>query len=111
MSGALTFAKFVEFLKRSTVRGDMHFIFQPKDMVNLCLNLNESQPIYAYKCYAYKKRVYLHSSQKQTNLVVQFHLPTLPLNKMQTFLFMKNRPSFLPGPLMYFQEKNFCGKK
>ena len=57
MSAALTFAKFVEFLKRSTVRRDMHFIFQPKDMVNLCLNLNESQPIYAYKCYAYKKSV------------------------------------------------------
>ena len=32
------------------IKGGMYFlIFQPKDMLNLCLNLNESQPICAYK--------------------------------------------------------------
>ena len=35
--------------------GSYFLIFKPKDMLNLCLNLNESQPIYAYKCYACKK--------------------------------------------------------
>ena len=38
----------------------MHFtIFQPDDMVILCLNCNESQSLYAYKTYAYIKRVYI----------------------------------------------------
>ena len=32
--------------------------FQPKDMLKLCLDFNESQPISAYKRYSYKKRVY-----------------------------------------------------
>ena len=27
-------------------------------MLNFCLNVNESQPIYAYKRYGYRKRVY-----------------------------------------------------
>ena len=68
-----TFAKFVKFLKRSTATGGRYFlIFRPKDMLNLCLNLNVSQSIYAYKRYAYKKRVYLHSSQRQSNLVVNY---------------------------------------
>ena len=31
------------------------FFFHPEDMLNLSLNLNESQPIYAYKRYACKK--------------------------------------------------------
>ena len=30
-------------------------IFQPKNKLNLCLNFNEYQPIYAYKPYAYQK--------------------------------------------------------
>ena len=30
-------------------------IFQSEDMLNLCFNFNESQPLYVYKCYAYKK--------------------------------------------------------
>lgn len=30
-------------------------IFRPEGMLNLCLNSNESQPIYVYKYYAYKK--------------------------------------------------------
>ena len=46
--------------------------FQPKDMYNLCLNFNESQPVYAYKRYDYKKRTYLHSLQTQTILVVNY---------------------------------------
>lgn len=29
-------------------------IFQPEDMIKLCLHFNESWPIYAYKRYAYK---------------------------------------------------------
>ena len=54
----LTFAKFVEFLKRSMVRGGKNFlIFQPKDMLNHSLNLSESQPIYTYKSYGYKNNV------------------------------------------------------
>ena len=57
ISDVLNFTKFVEFLKRSAVRGGRYFlIFQPKDMLK-CLNLNESQPIYAYKCYSYKNNV------------------------------------------------------
>ena len=45
-------------MKRKTVRGGRYFaIFQPKDMLNLCLNLNESLPKYAYKCYAYKEEI------------------------------------------------------
>ena len=35
----------------------MYFlIFQPEDMLNLCLNFNESHPTYAYKYYAYKRK-------------------------------------------------------
>ena len=40
----------------------MYFlIFQPDDMLKLCLKFNESHPIYADKLYAYKKvyRVYI----------------------------------------------------
>ena len=34
----------------------MYFlIFYPEDMLKLCLNFNESQPLYAYKQYAYKE--------------------------------------------------------
>ena len=36
--------------------GGRHFlIFQSKDMLNICLDLKASQPIYVYKCFAYKK--------------------------------------------------------
>ena len=35
--------------------GRYFIIFQPKDELNISLNLNESQPIYIYKRYAYKK--------------------------------------------------------
>ena len=34
-------------------------IFQLEYMLKLCLNFNESRPIYAYKCYAYKKIMYI----------------------------------------------------
>ena len=38
----------------------MYFlIFEPGYMLKLCLNSNESQPIYAYKRYAYKKECIL----------------------------------------------------
>ena len=58
------------------MRGRYFRIFQPKYMLNLCLNLNESQLIYvyAYERYAYKKKEYLHSSQTQTILVNYFSL-------------------------------------
>ena len=56
-SGVLTFVKFVEFLKSTVMGGRDFLIFQPKCMLNLCLNFSESQPIYAYKSYAYKKRL------------------------------------------------------
>ena len=47
-SSVLTFAEFAEYLKRSMVMGGRSFlIFHPKDMLSLCLNLSESQPIYA----------------------------------------------------------------
>ena len=52
--GVLFFAKFVELLKRSTVRGGTR-IFQAKDMLNLCFSFSKSQSIYVYKHYAYKK--------------------------------------------------------
>ena len=51
----------MEFLQRGTVVAvtDVFFlIFRPKDMLKLCLNFSESKTIYAYKRYAYKKRVY-----------------------------------------------------
>ena len=36
----------------------MYFlIFQPKDVLKLCLSFNETQPIYAYKHYTYEKKV------------------------------------------------------
>ena len=48
----LTFAKFVQFLKRSTVKGGRYFlIFLPRDMHTSYLNLKESQPIYAYNAF------------------------------------------------------------
>ena len=47
--------------------GSYFLIFKPKDMLNLCLNLNESQPIYAYKCYAYKKECICIPHKWQTN--------------------------------------------
>ena len=31
-------------------------MFQLRDMLNLCFNLNESQPIYPDKRYAYRKK-------------------------------------------------------
>ena len=31
------------------------FIFRPGDMLNMSLNFNDSQPIHAFKHYAYKK--------------------------------------------------------
>ena len=43
--------------------------FSSENRLNLCLNLNKSQTIYAYKRYGSNKRVYLHSSQMQTILV------------------------------------------
>ena len=56
--GLLTFPQFVKLLNRITFRGGRYFlIFQPKDMLNLCLNLHESPLIYAYKRYAYKKDI------------------------------------------------------
>ena len=54
--GVLTFATFVEFLKRCAVKGGRYFlIFQLENMFNLCLNFNESRPIHAYKRYSRKK--------------------------------------------------------
>lgn len=68
VSGVLTFAKFVKFRKsrsRTTARGGTQFlVFQPENMLNLCLNVNEPQPTYDYKRYAYTKRMDLHSSQR-----------------------------------------------
>ena len=54
---------------RSAVRGCRYFlIFQPNDMLNLCLNKRNAE----------QKRVYLHSSKTQT------------IVEMQAFLLMKN---------------------
>ena len=63
----LTFAKFVKFLKRSTDRGDRYFLtFQSNDMLNLCLNTNESKPIYAFKRFVQQKK----QTCQNTNLFV-----------------------------------------
>ena len=57
------------------VMGGIYFlIFKPKDMLNQCLNLNETQPIYAYKHYGYKNNVPIHSSQMQTIFIVKYTL-------------------------------------
>ena len=54
--GELTFATPAEFQKSSIFRGGRSFLtFQPKDMLNLYFNLNESQPTDANKHYVYKK--------------------------------------------------------
>ena len=59
--GLLTFAKFVEFLKSGTVNAWLlnvfSFFYQRENMLKLCLNFNESQPIHAYKRNGYKKKV------------------------------------------------------
>ena len=54
----LTFPEYVEFLKRSTVKVDSTYflIFYPEDVLDLWLNFNEYQPMYAYKLYAYVKK-------------------------------------------------------
>ena len=48
-------------------------------MLNLYLNLNESQPIYAYKVMVIK-RVNLHSSQMQTILLITLLAHGISLN-------------------------------
>ena len=40
-------------------------------MLNLCLNFNESQPIYVYKRYAYRKRVY-HKEKHFLTVCINF---------------------------------------
>ena len=47
----------MEFVKSNVVKANLNAFFfcQSEDMLNLCLNLNELQPRYAYKLYAYKK--------------------------------------------------------
>ena len=53
ISGVLTFAKFLKFLKRGMVReGRCFLIFQPNYMLNYCLNMNNAKPVYAYRHYA-----------------------------------------------------------
>ena len=48
--GVLTSVKCLEFLKRKMVREGRYFvIFQPKAVLNLCLNLSESWSMHAYK--------------------------------------------------------------
>ena len=49
-----------EFLESSTLKAGLNLFFdffQLKDMLKLCLNVNQSQPTYAYKYFAYEKRV------------------------------------------------------
>ena len=49
----------MEFLVKKFGQGKLKyfFMFQPEDMLDLCLNFNKFQSIYAYKCHAYKTRV------------------------------------------------------
>ena len=45
-------------MKSSTVTAGINVvpIFQPEDMLTICLNVNKSQPIYAYKHYVLVKK-------------------------------------------------------
>ena len=46
----------------------MYFlILQHKEMLNLCFNFNQFHPIYAYKRYTYKKRVYIRTISVKPN--------------------------------------------
>ena len=52
----LTFEKFVEFLKFSTVKAGLNvFCHQPVDMLTICLSFKKYQPMHAYKRYVVKK--------------------------------------------------------
>ena len=108
----LTFTQFVEFLKRSTVRGGRYFlIFQHKDMLNLCLNLNNSQPIYAYKHYHYDKRVWLHSSQMQTILVVNYIISLLCRCRNADLFVHEKLTKLRPTTIkLTFRKENFVRK-
>ena len=74
ISDVLTFAKFVEFLKRSTVKGDSIFLFSS---TKICLMLKfkwNSADI----CYIFCKR--------KPFWQLNTHQPTLPLVAMKTFV-------------------------
>lgn len=79
-------------------------------MLNLCLNYNESQPIYACKRYSYKKRVYLHSLQIQAILIVSF-ISLIFRSRNVSLLFKKNRRRFFQKPFKIFLGKKLAKKK
>lgn len=47
---------------------DYFLIFQPEDMLNLCLDFHESQPTYAHKRYAYTKEECITTIRCTTNI-------------------------------------------
>ena len=93
--GVLIYTKFVKFLKGSTVRGGRYLlIYQAKICIIYAkIWMNISQYILL------KVRVPLHSSQTQSILTVNYISLLCRLWKCKPFLFMKNWPSFFPGPL------------
>ena len=76
----------------------MYFlIFQPEDMLELCLSFNDSQPICTYKRYAYKKRIWINRSQDaptaepiQTSYMENFLLKLANRFYQPTFLFINS---------------------
>ena len=86
--GLLIFVKLLEFLKRSMVRGIRYlFIFQAKDLLNLCLNLNECQWICVYKRYPYKHKLFWYL------ITLDYSVTSQNAN----LFVMKNWSSFFPG--------------
>ena len=53
----------------------MYFTFQPEAVLELCLDFNESQPIYAYKRYAcIKKKILFSNTKANKKLLVKYML-------------------------------------
>ena len=73
------------------IKGGRYFlIFQHNDMLNLCLNMNESKPVYAYKYNICVTKAVIAFLTNTNNFASLLHYPTLALVEMQTFLLMKN---------------------
>ena len=56
----------------------MYFlIFQPDDMLNLCLTFSEFLTTYAYKCHTYTKRVYQEKVYQERYILNTKHRSTI----------------------------------
>ena len=53
-------------MKKSTIKAGLNVFsyFQPEDLLNLCLNFNESHLIYTYKHCSYKKEYFVYNFKR-----------------------------------------------